>query len=721
MRLSRLALTSVIAMTSALPALAQQMSFNRIASFPVADNILDGDKAVETSSEIIGATADGMTLVYSDSPMGVIGMIDITDPANPAPLGTIPLEGEPTAVSVKGQTAFVAVNTSESYTAPSGFVTTYAMDGTQGAVCDLQGQPDSTAIAPDGSFIAIAIENERDEDLGDGRVGQAPGGTVAMVDLDGETLDCASLRFADVSGLAEIAPDDPEPEFVDINAENEVVVTLQENNHIVVLSKDGAVLSHFSAGTVDLENIDATDERAALIFTESLTGIAREPDGIQWIDDTHFAMANEGDMDGGSRGWTIMSQEGEVIFESGASFEHAIVEIGHYPDRRSDAKGVEPEGMEFGVFGETPMVFLLAERASVVGVYDVSDPANPVLAQLLPSGVAPEGAVAIPQRNLLVTANEADLGEDGAARSHVMIYEYGEGAPVYPHLTSAGADELIGWSALSGLVADPETPSLFYAINDSFFGYQPTIFTIDTSETPARITAATRITRAGQPAQKLDLEGITTDGEGGFWLASEGRTDRMIPHGLYHVDASGEIQAEIAFPPELLAVETRFGAEGVTRVGDTLWIALQRDWADDGENLVKLVSYNLETEEWGAVHYKRTAPETGWVGLSEIVAQGDYLYLIERDNLIGDRAVTKLITRVPLAEMTPAPLGSDLPVVEHDVVLDLLPALKSTGGYVVDKIEGLAFDGEGNAWIMTDNDGVDDSSGETLFLNLGKL
>jgi hypothetical protein len=171
----------------------------------------------------------------------------------------------------------------------------------------------------------------------------------------------------------------------------------------------------------------------------------------------------------------------------------------------------------------------------------------------------------------------------------------------------------------------------------------------------------------------------------------------------------------------LLAVEKRFGAEGITRVGDTLWIALQRDWADDGENLVKLVSYNLETEEWGAVHYRRTAPETGWVGLSEIVAQGDFVYLIERDNQIGDRAVTKLITRVPLSEMTPAPLGGDLPVVEHDIVLDLLPALRSTGGYVVDKIEGLAFDGAGNAWIMTDNDGVDDSSGETLFLNLGQL
>jgi hypothetical protein len=109
------------------------------------------------------------------------------------------------------------------------------------------------------------------------------------------------------------------------------------------------VLSHFSAGAVDLEGVDLTDEQAALIFTESQPGRVREPDGIQWIDADHFATANEGDMDGGSRGFTVFRRDGTVVYESGPSFEHAIVQIGHYPDRRSDAKGVEPEGMEFAL------------------------------------------------------------------------------------------------------------------------------------------------------------------------------------------------------------------------------------------------------------------------------------------------------------------------------------------------------------------------------------
>jgi hypothetical protein len=274
---------------------------------------------------------------------------------------------------------------------------------------------------------------------------------------------------------------------------------------------------------------------------------------------------------------------------------------------------------------------------------------------------------------------------------------------------------------MSGFVADPANPGTLYAVNDSFFGFQPTIFTIDATQTPARITDATVVTRGGYAAQKLDMEGIALDGEGGYWIASEGRTDRLIPHAIYHVGADGEIEAEIPFPAELLAVEARFGSEGITRVGDTLWIAIQREWADDADNTVKLVAYNIETEEWGAVSYPKTDPETGWVGLSEIVAHGDYVYLIERDNQIGANAVTKLITRVPMSEMVPAPLGGELPVVTREVVRDLMPDLLSTGGYVLDKVEGLAIEADGTTWVMTDNDGVDDSSGETMFWSFGKL
>jgi hypothetical protein len=81
--------------------------------------------------------------------------------------------------------------------------------------------------------------------------------------------------------------------------------------------------------------------------------------------------------------------------------------------------------------------------------------------------------------------------------------------------------------------------------------------------------------------------------------------------------------------------------------------------------------------------------------------------------------VTKKVYRIPLSEMVPAPLGGELPVVTKELVRDLLPDLKSTGGYVLDKVEGLAILPSGEIYVSTDNDGVDDSSGETMFFSIG--
>ncbi|MDI3337867.1 esterase-like activity of phytase family protein [Defluviimonas aestuarii] len=718
MILTRLCLTSALALSA--HAAAAEMNFNRIASFATVLNMADGEDLVrESSAEIIAASGDGMTLVYTDSPLGVIGRIDISDPRAPKPLGNVDMGGEPTAVSVVGSNALVAVNTSESYTAPSGKLA--AVDLASGMIkgeCDFGGQPDSTAAAPDGSFLAIAIENERDEDAGDGRVGQAPEGWLVKMPLVDGMPDCGAMQKIAMTGLAEIAPEDPEPEFVDVNAAGEIAVTLQENNHIVVVGADGTVSTHFSAGAVDLTGIDATDERGALIFTETQQGRLREPDGLGWIDADHFITANEGDMDGGSRGFTVFAKDGTVVYESGTSLEYEIVQIGHYPDKRSDAKGAEPEGMEVARFGDMTYAFILSERGSVAAVYDVSNPASPKLKQLLPSGIAPEGVVAIPARNLLVTANEADLIEDGGARAHVMIYEYQDAPAAYPQLTSAGSDGLIGWGALSGLT---EADGKLYAVNDGFYGYQPTIFEVDPTQTPARITRAIPVTRAGQPAQKLDLEGIAADGDGGFWLASEGRTDRLVPHAIYHVNGEGEIEEEIAPPAELLAQEQRFGFEGIAKIGNRLWMAVQREWGDDPKGMVKLVSYDIESKEWGAVHYPLDTVETGWIGLSEIAIKGDSVYVIERDNQIGAATAIKKIARIPLSDLEPAPLGAELPVVNKEVVHDFIPVLTAQGGYVTDKIEGLTFDAAGDAWVVTDNDGVDDSSGETFFWKIEGL
>ncbi|MDO9415954.1 esterase-like activity of phytase family protein [Pararhizobium sp.] len=719
------AFAAVLAASTASVARAEPV-FNRIASFAVAGNMSDDmDKKSVSSAEIIAATEDGMTLLYSDSPLKAVGIVDITDPKNPKAGGIVKLPGEPTSVAAIGGKALVAVNTRENFTNPTGVLAVVDIaTKTVDATCDLGGQPDSIAISKDKSFAAIAIENERDEEVNDGAIPQLPAGDLVIVALKDGVPDCGAIKHVTLTGLAEVAGDDPEPEFVAINGNNEIALTLQENNHIVIIDgKTGTVTAHFSAGTVDLANID-TKKDGALDFTGSTKGVKREPDAVKWLDDNRLVVANEGDYEGGSRGFTIFDKTGKVLFESGASFEHAVAALGHYPDKRS-SKGIEPEGLEVASFDGQQYIFVLSERGSIVGVYKDTG-GDPVLSQLLPSGISPEGAVAIPGRNLLATANEVDLVEDGGARSHVMLYERAEGEAAYPQIHSALKDGLpLGFGALSGLVADKDKPGLLYAVSDSVYASQPTIFTIDATQKPALITEALRITRDGAPAQKLDIEGITHDGEGGFWLASEGDSKKLYANALVHVNAKGQIKKEIAIPDELRASEIRSGFEGVTLVGEgddqTLWAAVQREWKDDEKGFVKLLSYNLKSEEWGAVRYPLEAAGEGWVGLSEITVKGDYAYVIERDNLIGDAAKLKRIFRVALADLKPAPLGGELPVVKKEEVRDLLPELKAGNGYVVDKVEGFTIDAAGNGYVVTDNDGVDDSSGETMFFSIGTM
>ncbi|MEK1898187.1 MAG: alkaline phosphatase, partial [Rhizobium sp.] len=315
------AFAAVLFASVAFPAAAEPV-FNRIASFPVATNLpADKDKLSATSTEIITASQDGNTLIYSDSPLGAIGFIDITDAKAPKAGGALMMDGEPTSVTTAAGKALVAVNTGESKQKPSGRLAIVDIAGKKiDATCDLGGQPDSIALSKDRTLGTIAIENERDEDVNDGKIPQMPAGdlVVFQVKTDG-TVDCGTIKHVALAGLAGVAPEDPEPEFVAFNSQNEIALTLQENNEIIILDgATGTVKTHFTAGTVDLTGID-TKRDGALKFTGEKKGVHREPDAVKWLDDNRLVVANEGDYEGGSRGFTIFDKTGKVLFESGSS------------------------------------------------------------------------------------------------------------------------------------------------------------------------------------------------------------------------------------------------------------------------------------------------------------------------------------------------------------------------------------------------------------------
>ncbi|MEV0396955.1 esterase-like activity of phytase family protein [Polymorphospora rubra] len=699
-------------------------AFQRLATVPAHLNSSADDEAV---AEISAVSADGNTVISTDAAGRRVGFLNISDPANPTPGGVFDLPGEPTSVGVHKGFVLVAVNTSESFTDPSGVLVVLDLASREVVrEIDLGGQPDSVAVAPSGGYAAIAIENERDEDLDDGEIPQLPAGWLTVVDLS-DDVDAWELSRVELTGLAEVAPGDPEPEYVSINGRDEAVVTLQENNHLVVVDLAGKkVVRDVSAGSVELSGVD-TVEDGSIVFDDSVT-VPREPDGVTWIGDTAFATANEGDYQGGSRGFTIWNADGRVVYDAGNSFDRLAAAHGLYPEGRSDAKGSEPEGIAFGRFDGRPYLFVASERGNFVAVYDVTDPAAPAFVQVLPTTNGPEGVTTVASRGLLVVSSEEDLVDEGI-RASVQIYRFGR-AGAFPSIRSAyepGQQAApITWGALSGLSAVPGQPDKLVAVNDNV--YTPTrLLTIDVARTPALIEKELTVTKGGTPVG-YDAEGVAARAGGGYWLAVEGAPasddEPATPNLLVHVDDAGAVQDEVPLPAEVAAAIGGNGLEGVAVTGaegaEQVWVAVQRELKGDPAGTVRIGRYSVADGGWAWLSYKLdAAPSGGWVGLSELVAVDDDTFaVVERDNRRGPAATVKKVYAFDVPDGFGA--GDDMPAVTKRLAVDLLPLLRADNGWVQDKVEGMAIAGNGQLYAVTDNDGLDDATGETVFLRLGK-
>ncbi len=705
--------------------------FQRIATFPV---FLNTDEDAQTGAEIVSASEDGRLLIYTDSQSERLGFVDIAEPGAPKPQGVLAMSGEPTSVAVSGPYALAVVDTSPSFSAPSGelVVVNLTTRDIERRI-DLGGQPDSIAVSPDRRYAAITIENERDEEAGDGRPPQSPPGFVVIVDLQGPPADWGT-RKVDLVGIPGLFPDDPEPEFVDINDRNVAAVTLQENNHVVLIDLPTArIRRHWDAGTVDLRQVDVL-ENDLIELDGELNEVPREPDGVAWISPFRLATADEGDLDGGSRGFTIFNRKGEVRFAAGNALEHRVTRIGHFPEDRSENKGNEPEGVEYGQYGHDRFLFVASERSNVIAVYRIKL-GRPRLVQVLPAGVGPEGVLAIPSRGLLVVASEVDDAEVNI-RSTITIYALESGPPRYPTIRSANrADGLpIPWGALSALAADRWDPHTLYTGYDSFYR-ESRIFTLDIRRSPAVITGELVLRRGGETVD-LDLEGISQRPDRGFWAVSEGAgsvddPDRPVSslNRLLQTTPEGAIVADIGLPEPVNALQRRFGFDGVASAGrgakKRVYVAFQREWVGDPDNRVRIGRYDTATGEWRFFYYPLdllTSPDGGWVGLSELVALGGETFaVIERDNQAGTQARIKRIYRFSIAGLEPKAQGGAFPLVEKTLMRDLMPDLERPKGLVLEKVEGLAVNRSGRGFIVTDNDGVVDSNGETQFLRLGAI
>jgi len=695
-------------------------------------------------AEIVDASSDGKQLVYTDAEQGEIGFVDISQPDQPKAQGVVVVGGSPTSLGILNQLVLVATDTSASFTDPSGkLVVVDRITRNIVAEYDLGGQPDSVAISPNHQYAAIVMENQRDEDLNDGVLPQYPTGGLVIVDLTGPS-NAWTLRMADLSPVAAHAADgsDLEPEFVDINDKNEAVVTFQENNHLAIVDlRSGNTLQEFSAGSVTLHNVDTEEED--LIKLDSEITKRREPDSVSWIDRETFAIANEGDYEdaqgeeGGSRGFTVFRRDGSIAYESAESFEHLLVAAGHYNEGRSENKGVEPESIEFGKFGKQDLLFVGSERSNAVGVYAVNQ-GQPELLQVLPTGIGPEGLKAIPQRALFVASTESEVADAGIP---TMINIYGiklgdhPSTYIYP-MISSGDDSQglpIPWVALSGLVGDPVDADTLYAVSDAFLA-EGFIYRVDVSGKPARIVDRLQVTGA---SQGLDLEGVAVGPDGNFWLGSEGAAPGGRENLVLKVNAAtGAVQAEIPLPAGLVDKRRSNGIEGIAVTGtpgaEVVYVAIQRAWPNEGDTdqvNTKIGRYDVASGEWGFVHYPLQAQGNGgWIGLSELTALPDGQFaVIERDKgwgpSTGFNAELKSVYKTDLAtaEFRAYDDPAGLVTVGKSLLVDVLPLLARNSIWTAEKLEGFAVASNGGMYAVTDNDGLDDATGETVFLKLGEF
>lgn len=776
------------------------------AQAPQSFRPLSSTGVVGGIAEIVSVTGNGNTLAFSDADAGRIGLLDITDPAQPVTLTGVPTGAgtEPTSVSVSGNIAVGAVFTSPfgedevppSTSNQSELLVADISDPRNPAVLGtvkIGFQPDSVKLLDlNGQLVAVVcIENEPiivdpasglivDDDLPGNPNDVSLPGLVQVVSLDltnvaGSTVVDVPLPAADLAAAGCDFPSDPQPEFADVRGTT-AVVSLQENNGIAVIDLadplQPSLVRIFNTGVKANQQADLTEDDAISLtetYPADVMGLVdgggnpatpgtRNPDAIALNDaGTVIFSADEGELNfTGGRGASAWDLQGNLLWDSGALLEQLAVVLGQYPEGRSENRGIEIEGVTTGVFGGREYAFFLSERGSWVAVFNIDNPARPVLNNVLPTGISPEGVVAIPQRGLFATADEesgtltifdAMPGFRRPSRSQPVIY--GVGTP---------------WGALSG--TDGGAFGFLVAVPDN--ALPSSIFAIGTGLPYAPLFKLADVTIGGVQ-QRYDLEGIARDDSilasrrfwnRGWWLANEGRASDGLPNLLVQVDNRGRVLCEIQLPnaidpaadaslpgttsgPSRAGTIRNNGFEGVTISPDGryLYAAIQRDFRGEDEDaagnpatrrFARIARYDLRQltgpmantltngiragGDWDFFFYEvDNASTDNQVGLSEItnVGRGRFL-VIERDSEIGAASLLKKIYTFDLDGLVPDTDG--IPDATDTVTkVEIADVLAEFFPY--EKVECLAVS-RGKLWVGLDNDG---GEVENRFINLGRL
>ncbi|MCK9607272.1 MAG: hypothetical protein M0R33_12595 [Methylomonas sp.] len=185
-----------------------------------------------------------------------------------------------------------------------------------------------------------------------------------------------------------------EPEYIAMSPDaRRAYVTLQETNEVAEVDvENGKVLGYFNMGIAEHEADRKSD--GWIEFNQSVMAL-REPDGIALTPDgRYFLTADEGDTDtdaqddeeplqSGGRTMSVFdAKTGDFIADTGNQLDEITFNHGVYPDRRSNKKGAEPEGVVSFEMDGQPWAVVGMERADALVLISLSNPKQPKVVAL---------------------------------------------------------------------------------------------------------------------------------------------------------------------------------------------------------------------------------------------------------------------------------------------------------------------------------------------------
>lgn len=318
--------------------------------------------------------------------------------------------------------------------------------------------PDMLTFTHDGSKLLVANEGTPNAVADTPYVSPDPAGSVSIIDMETRSVvGIATFSGVLVSGanVRDNTGMDFEPEYIAVNQEGtRAYVTLQEANAVGVLDLETSqFVKVIGLGVKDFSmpgiQIDPLDNGTVSFISPNVKGFYM-PDSIathQWKGQTYLVMANEGDFRednidraaastfgavsplnrlrvsstdssagnlyaAGARSFSIRTEDGELVYDSGDLLDKKAAELGIYDDGRSRDKGVEPEGVTLLDIAGRTYAFVGLERTTkaAVAVFDITNPSQVSFVDMIVTDgdLSPEGLAAYHYRGefYLAIANE---------------------------------------------------------------------------------------------------------------------------------------------------------------------------------------------------------------------------------------------------------------------------------------------------------------------------